>query len=57
MIRQYRARSSEERRRIRRIRRKKKKKNAKSRYFCSPGAYIKLCDIAMLYICSIGNQP
>ena len=52
-IRYYRARSTEERRR--RIRRRKK--NAKSRFFTSRGAYIKLCYIAMLYTHSIGNQP
>ena len=37
-IRHYHARSTEERRR----RKKKKKKNAKSRFFTSRGAYIKL---------------
>ena len=42
-IRYYRARSTEERRR-------KKKKNAKSRFFTSRGAYVKLRYIAMLYI-------
>ena len=51
-IRHYRARSTEERRRIRR-----KKKNAKSRYFTSRGVYVHLCYIAMLYTQSIGNQP
>ena len=50
-IRRYRARSAEERRR------RKRKKNAKSRFFTSPGAYVKLCYIAMLYTHSIGNQP
>ena len=53
-IRHYRARSTQERRR--RIRRKKKK-NAKSRFFTSPGAYVNLRYIAMLYTYSIGNQP
>ena len=47
-IRHYRARSTEERR----IRRRKKK-NAKSRFFYSRGAYIKLLYIAMLYTRSI----
>ena len=51
-IRHYRARSTEERRRIRR-----KKKNAKSRYFTLRGVYVHLCYIAMLYTHSIGNQP
>ena len=46
-IRHYRARSTEERRR----------KNAKSRFFTSRGAYVKLRYIAMLYTHSIGNQP
>ena len=49
-IRHYSARSAEERRRRRR-------KNAKSRFFTSPGAYVKLHYIAMLYTHSIGNQP
>ena len=40
-IQHYRARSAEERRR--------RKKNAKSRFFTSRGAYVKLCYIAMLY--------
>ena len=40
-IRHYRARSTEERRR-------RKKKNAKSRFFTSRGAYVKLCYITML---------
>ena len=48
-IRHYRAKSAEERRR--------KKKNAKSRYFTSRCAYVKLRYIAMLYTHSIGNQP
>ena len=48
-IRHYRARSTEERRR--------KKKNAKSRFFTSHGAYVKLRYIVMLYNHSIGNQP
>ena len=52
-IRHYRARSTEERRRIRRIRRKK---NAKSRFLTLRGSYIKLRYIAMLCIHSIGNQ-
>ena len=56
-IRHYRARSTEERRRRRRRRKKKKKKNAKSLFFTSRGAYIKLRYIAMLYTHSIGNQP
>ena len=47
----YRARSTEERRRIRR------KKNAKSRFFTSRGAYINCAIIAMLSTHSIGNQP
>ena len=51
-IRHYHARSTEERRRIRR----KKKKNAKSRFFTSRGAYVKLRYIAMLYTHLIGNQ-
>ena len=51
-IRHYRVRSAEERRR-----RRKKEKNAKSRFFTSRGAYIKLRYIAMLYAYSIGNQP
>ena len=56
-IRQYRARSTEERRiRRRRRRRRRKKKNAKSRFFISRGAYINLRYIAMLYTHSIGNQ-
>ena len=46
-IRHYRARSAEERR----------KKNAKSRFFTSRGAYVKLRYIALLYTHSIGNQP
>ena len=52
-IRHYRARSTEERRRIRR------KKNAKSRYFSSRGMYmyVNCAIIAMLYTHSIGNQP
>ena len=50
-IRHYRARSAEERRR------RKKKKNAKSQFFTSRGAYVKLRYIAMLYTHSIGNQP
>ena len=49
-IRDYRARSTEERRRIR-------KKNVKSRFFTSRGAYANLSYIAMLYTYSIGNQP
>ena len=51
-IRYYRARSTEERRRIRR-----KKKNVKSRFFTSRGAYVNCAIIAMLYTNSIGNQP
>ena len=51
-IRNYRARFTEERRR-----RRRRKKNAKSRFFTSGGAYINLCNIAMLYTHSIGNQP
>ena len=51
-IRDYHARSTEERR----IRRKKKK-NAKSRFFTLRGAYVNLRYIAMLYTYSIGNQP
>ena len=47
-IQHYRARSAEERRR---------KKNAKSRFFTSRGAYVKLRYIAMLYTHLIGNQP
>ena len=54
-IRHYRARSTEERRRIRRIRRKKKN-NAKSRFFISRCVYVNLRYIAMLYTHSIGNQ-
>ena len=46
--RDYRARSTEERRR---------KKNAKSLFFTSRGAYVNLRYIAMLYTHSIGNQP
>ena len=52
-IQYYRTRSTEERRR-RRIR---KKKDAKSRFFTSCGAYIKLRSIAMLYTHLFGNQP
>ena len=52
-IQHYRARSTEERRRRRR---RRKKKNAKSRFFTSCGAYVKLCYIAMLYTHLIGNQ-
>ena len=52
-IRHYRARSTEERRRIRR----RKKKNAKSRFFTLRGAYANCAIIAMLYTHSIGNQP
>ena len=48
-IRHHRARSAEERRR--------KKKNAKSQFFTSRGAYVKLRYIAMLYTHSFGNQP
>ena len=44
-IRQYCARSAEERRRRRR--KKMKKKNAKSRFFTSRGAYLKLRYIVM----------
>ena len=51
-IRHYRTRSAEERRR-----RRRRKKNAKSRFFTSHGAYVKLRYIAMLYTHSIGNQP
>ena len=51
-IRHYRARSTEERRRIRR-----RKKNAKSRFFTSRGAYINCTIIVMLYTHSIRNQP
>ena len=46
-IRHYRTRSTEERRR----------KNAKSRLFTSCVAYVNCAIIAMLYTCSIGNQP
>ena len=46
-IRHYRARSTEERRRIR------KKKNAKSRFFTSRSEYVNLRYIAMLYTHSI----
>ena len=46
-IRNYRARSTEERRR---------KKNAKSGFFLR-SAYVNCAIIAMLYIHSIGNQP
>ena len=49
-IQHYRARSTEERRRIRR------KKNAKSRFFTLRGAYVNLSYIAILYTHSIGNQ-
>ena len=49
-IRHYRTRSTEERRR-------RKKKDAKSRFFSSCGAYVKLRYIAMLYTHLIGNQP
>ena len=49
-IRHYHARSAEERRR------RRKKKNAKSRFFTSRGAYVKLRYITMLYTHSIGNQ-
>ena len=49
-IRNYRTRSTEERRR--------KKKNAKSRFFTSRGAYVNCAIIAMLlYTHSDGNQP
>ena len=52
-IRHYRARSTEERRRIRR-----KKKNAKSRFFYfARCVHTKSHYIAMLYTHSIGNQP
>ena len=51
-IRHNRARSTEERRR-----RRKRRKNAKSQYFTSRGAYVKLRYIAMLYTHSIRNQP
>ena len=52
-IRHYRARSTEERRRIRR----RKKKNAKSQFFTLRSEYVNLRYIAMLYTNSIGNQP
>ena len=52
-IRHYRARSTEERRRKKK--KKKKKKNAKLRFLTSCSAYVKLCNIAMLYTHSIGN--
>ena len=48
-IRHYRDRSTEERRR-------KEKKNAKSLFFTSRGAYVKLRYIAMLYTHSIADQ-
>ena len=48
-IRHYRARSTEERRRIRR------KPNRD--FFTSRGAYVNCAIIAMLYTHSIGNQP
>ena len=44
-IRNYRARSTEERRRLRR----RNKKNAKSRFVTSRGAYVNLRYLAMLY--------
>ena len=47
-IRHYRARCAEEKRR---------KKNAKSRFFTSRSAYVKLTYIAVLYTHSIGTQP
>ena len=50
-IRHYRARSTEERRRIRR-----KKKECQIAIFYSRGAYIKFRYITMLYTRSIGNQ-
>ena len=50
-IRHYCARSTEERKR------RRKKKNAKSRFFSSRGAYVKLCYIVRLYTHLIGNQP
>ena len=50
-IQHYRARSTKERRRRRR------RKNAKSLFFTSRGAYVKLRYIATLYTHSIGNQP
>ena len=49
-IRYYRARSAEERRR------RRKKKNAKTLFFTSHSAYVKLCYIPILYTHSIGNQ-
>ena len=49
-IRHYHTRSTEERRR-----RRRKKKNAKSLFFTSHGAYIKLRYIVMLYTHLIGN--
>ena len=52
-IRHYRARSTEERRRIRRRIRRRKKKNAKSRFFTSCGAYVNCAIIAMLHSHSI----
>ena len=65
----YCTRSTEERRRRRRKKKKKeeeeeeerrrrrrRKKNAKSCFFTSCGACVKLCYIAMLYTHSIGNQ-
>ena len=51
-IRDYSARSTEERRRIRR-----KKKNAKSRFFTSRGEYANVRYIVMLYTHSTRNQP
>ena len=51
-IRHYRARSAEERRK----RKRRRKKNAKSRFFTSCCAYVKLRYIAILYTHSIGNQ-
>ena len=50
-IRHYRARSTEERRRIIEERRRK------WRFFTSRGAYVNLHYIAMLYTYSIGKQP
>ena len=50
-IRQYSARSTEERRKRRR------KKNAKLRFLTLCGAYLNCAIIAVLYTNSIGNQP
>ena len=55
-IRNYRARSTEERRRLRR-RKKKKMKNAKLRFVTSCGAHVNMRYLAMIYTHSIGNHP